>query len=38
MAEIQRYLETFHTEIKLDDENAILREKRKILIDKIRRR
>ena len=38
MAEVQKQFEDFHSEIKLDDENAILREKRKILIDKLRRR
>ncbi len=35
MASLQPYFEEFHDEIKMDDENDILREKRDILIDKL---
>lgn len=36
MAKVQSYFEQFHDAIKMDDENEILREKRDILIDKLR--
>ncbi len=36
MANLQPYFEKFHDEIKLDDENEILREKRDLLIEKLR--
>lgn len=38
MANVQTYFEKFHDEIKLDDENKILREKRDILIDKLKKK
>ena len=38
MADVQRQFEDFHEMIKLDDENEILREKRDILLDKLRKR
>jgi hypothetical protein len=38
MADIQKQFVEFHDRIKLDDENAILREKRDILIDKLKSR
>jgi len=38
MADIQSQFEKFHQTIKLDDENKELREKRDILIDKLKRR
>jgi hypothetical protein len=38
MADLQKYFEEFHEKIKLDDEISILREKRDILIDKLRNR
>jgi hypothetical protein len=38
MANLQEYFEDFHKKIKLDDENETLREKRDILIDKLRDR
>jgi hypothetical protein len=38
MADVQIYFEDFHDNIKLDDENDTLREKRDILIDKLRTR
>jgi hypothetical protein len=38
VAEIQKHFEDFHNNIKLDDENDILREKRDILINKLRNR
>jgi hypothetical protein len=36
MPNLQRYFEQFHENIKMDDENEILREKREILLDKLR--
>lgn len=38
MADLQKQFEEFHERIKLDDENEILREKREILIKKLRTR
>lgn len=38
MADLQKQFEEFHERIKLDDENEILREKRDILINKLRTR
>jgi hypothetical protein len=38
MASLQPYFEKFHDEIKMEDENEILREKRDILIEKLRGR
>lgn len=38
MADLQTQFEDFHEKIKLDDENAVLREKRDILINKLRTR
>lgn len=36
MADIQTYFEKFHDAIKLDDENEVLREKRDILLEKLK--
>jgi hypothetical protein len=38
MTDLQSYFEEFHSKIKLDDENDILREKRGILLDKLQTR
>ena len=38
MAALQTYFEKFHDAIKMEDENEILREKRDILITKLRDR
>ena len=38
MADIQKQLEDFHDLIKLDDENATLRDKRDIILDKLKKK
>lgn len=38
MADLQKYFDSFHEKIRLDDENEILREKREIVLDKLRDR
>jgi hypothetical protein len=36
MAEVQKYFNSFHNKIRLTDENEVLREKRDIVLDKLR--